>query len=85
VPEALETVVARLAPWSTGGALVNFAGGTDRVAVERVRQAFGAGTWDRLVALRAATDPDGVLSPAARWSLDAEPVVVLTAPDELGR
>jgi FAD/FMN-containing dehydrogenase len=85
VPEALETVVARLAPWSTGGALVNFAGGTDRVAVERVRQAFGAETWARLVALRAATDPDGVLSPAARWSLDAEPVVVLTDPEEAGR
>ncbi|WP_369138670.1 FAD-binding oxidoreductase [Modestobacter versicolor] len=82
VPQALETVLSAMAPWSTGGALVNFAGGTDRVAVDRVRQAFGDETWDRMVALREATDPDGVLSPAARWSVDAEPVVVLATPDE---
>jgi FAD/FMN-containing dehydrogenase len=68
VPDAVEAVLARMAPWSTGGALVNFAGAADPTADRRIAVAAGEQTWARLTALRAATDPAGVLAPAARWS-----------------
>ena len=63
---AIETVLERLAPWAGGGALANFAGGVDAVAVDRVRRGYGRAVCDRLDALRAELDPDGILVPA-RW------------------
>jgi len=67
VPGALEAVLAALMPWSTGGVMLNFAGGTGPAAAERVRVGFGAENYERLSALRAAADPAGVFAPAARW------------------
>ena len=64
----LQQVSDTMAPWSTGGALLNFAGPRDAVAASLVHQAYGP-TYDRLVALRRRLDPDGVLAPSARWDL----------------
>ena len=71
VPVAVEELLARLRPWSTGASLVNFAGAPGPLADERVSAGVGAQACARLAALRAATDPAGVLAPAARWSVPA--------------
>jgi hypothetical protein len=71
VPAALETALAALGPWSTGGCLMNFAGVPDDVSSERIRRAFPDATLDRLAALRRRTDPAGVFDPASRWALPA--------------
>ncbi|NEK60037.1 FAD-binding oxidoreductase [Geodermatophilus sabuli] len=73
VPAAIDDVLERMAPWSTGGSLLAFAGSGGPVADARIRAAFGPEAWERLVALREATDPDAVLAPAARWTADAAP------------
>ncbi|MCK0115667.1 FAD-binding oxidoreductase [Isoptericola sp. S6320L] len=61
-------VDAALAPWSTGGSLLNFAGKREPASSARVRTAYGAQTYDRLLRLRRRSDPRGVLDPSARWS-----------------
>jgi len=68
VPGALERVVDAMRPWSTGGALVNFAGGPEGAPASRVAAAWTPEQRRRLLATRAAYDPAGVLAPAARWS-----------------
>ncbi|WP_214404265.1 FAD-binding oxidoreductase [Pseudonocardia lacus] len=68
VPGAVDAVLDRLGPWSTGGAMPNFAGPPDAVASTRVRRAFGPDTVARLDALRAALDPRDLFAPAARWT-----------------
>ncbi|MCO1653747.1 FAD-binding oxidoreductase [Pseudonocardia humida] len=68
VPAAVDAVLARLEPWSTGGAMPNFAGPPDAVAGARIRRAFGPDALARLDALRAALDPRGLFAPAARWT-----------------
>jgi hypothetical protein len=65
--EAVEEVVVRMAPWSTGGALPNFAG-TGAEPAARIRRAFGPVTAARLDTLRARVDPTGRFAPAARWA-----------------
>ncbi|MCW0215305.1 MAG: FAD-binding oxidoreductase [Pseudonocardia sp.] len=62
VPGALDAVLARMAPWSSGGSLLNFAGRGQRDA------AFAPGDLERLRRLRAAVDPSGILAASARWS-----------------
>ncbi|MEL7974728.1 FAD-binding oxidoreductase [Isoptericola sp. F-RaC21] len=61
-----------MAPWATGGALLNFAGPRDDVSAALVREAYGPATYDRLVALRRTLDPRGVLAPSSRWSVAAD-------------
>lgn len=46
----------RLHPWSAGGSYVNHLAGDE--GNDRVREAYGAKTWDRLVALKRRVDPD---------------------------
>lgn len=70
VPGALESVIRAVSPWSTGGALVNFAGGPDGVPASRVAAAWTPEQRRRLLATRATYDPAGVFAPAARWSPD---------------
>lgn len=70
VPGALESVIDAMSPWSTGGALVNFAGGPDGAPASRVAAAWTPAQRRRLLATRATYDPAGVFAPAARWSLD---------------
>lgn len=53
------SVVRALAPWTTGGAFLNFA---DRPA--DVASAFDAAGWTRLVDVRRSVDPDGVFAAA---------------------
>ncbi|PFG43475.1 FAD/FMN-containing dehydrogenase [Isoptericola jiangsuensis] len=72
VTERLQDVLGALAPWSTGGALLNLAGPRDAASARRVRTAYGAVTYDRLVALRRSLDPHGVLDPSARWDVVSE-------------
>lgn len=48
----------RLQPWSCGGAYVNHLAADE--SRERVREAYGPATWDRLVALKRRVDPDNV-------------------------
>lgn len=48
---------AALAPWSTGGALLNFMG-IDQVTPDRVRTAFAPADFARLQDLKATYDPD---------------------------
>ncbi|AEG44551.1 FAD-binding oxidoreductase [Isoptericola variabilis] len=68
---AVGAVLDALAPWSTGGALVNLAGARDEASSTALRRAWGDDTYARLVALRRAYDPDGVLAPSARWDVVA--------------
>lgn len=65
----LQSVHDALAPWTTGGSLLNFAGPRDDVSAALVREAYGPATYDRLVALRRRLDPAGVLDPSSRWSV----------------
>ena len=46
----------RLHPWSAGGSYVNHLAADE--GNDRVREAYGAKTWDRLVALKRRVDPD---------------------------
>lgn len=71
VPGALETVVGAMAPWATGGALMNFAGGVDGAPAARVANAWTPAQRTRLAEIRAAYDPSGVFAPAARWAATA--------------
>jgi FAD/FMN-containing dehydrogenase len=48
----------RLRPWSCGGGYVNHLAADE--GADRVRAAYGAATWDRLVALKRRWDPDNV-------------------------
>lgn len=73
-PQALQGVLDALAPWSTGGALLNFAGPRDEAAAHALRAAWGE-DYDRLVALRRENDPAGVLDPTARWDVVAGDLV----------
>ncbi|WP_072807476.1 FAD-binding oxidoreductase [Rhodococcoides yunnanense] len=66
VPEALDAFVGRFEPWSSG-AFVNMAGAATGAPADRVRAAWDSVTKDRLDTLRAALDPTGLFSPAARW------------------
>ncbi|MFC7877601.1 FAD-binding oxidoreductase [Isoptericola sp. NPDC057391] len=63
----LQAVHDALAPWATGGSLLNFAGPRDDVSAALVRESYGPATYDRLVALRRRLDPAGVLDPSSRW------------------
>ncbi|SKC72880.1 FAD-binding oxidoreductase [Krasilnikoviella flava] len=65
----LQAVHDAMAPWATGGSLLNFAGPRDDVSAPLVRDAYGPATYDRLVTLRRQLDPHGVLDPSARWSV----------------
>lgn len=69
VPDALERVVGAMAPWSTGGALLNFAGAPDGAPASRVMTAWTPEQRRRLHATRTAYDPAGTFAPAARWPL----------------
>jgi len=69
VADHLLAVHEAMAPWATGGSLLNFAGPRDDVSDALVRAAYGPATYDRLVALRGRLDPHGVLAPSARWSM----------------
>ncbi|MFE5340775.1 FAD-binding oxidoreductase [Isoptericola sp. NPDC056578] len=68
VADELQRVCETMAPWSTGGALVNFAGPRDDVGASLVHRAYGP-AYERLVALRRRLDPHGVLAPSARWDV----------------
>ena len=48
----------RLRPWSCGGGYVNHLAADE--GRDRVREAYGAATWDRLVALKRRVDPSNV-------------------------
>jgi FAD/FMN-containing dehydrogenase len=48
----------RLHPWSCGGGYVNHLAADE--GRDRVREAYGRTTWDRLVALKRRVDPDNV-------------------------
>ena len=48
----------RLQPWSCGGGYVNHLAADE--GGDRVRQAYGDDTWDRLVALKRRYDPANV-------------------------
>lgn len=65
--DAVRRTVEALAPWGTGGSFVNLAGPRDATSSAALRTAWGPETYARLVALRRAYDPDGVLAPSARW------------------
>lgn len=49
----------RMRPWSSGGSYVNHLAADE--GRERVREAYGAETWDRLVALKRRVDPTNLL------------------------
>jgi FAD/FMN-containing dehydrogenase len=49
---------ARLRPWSCGGSYVNHLAADE--GRDRLRDAYGAETWQRLVALKRRYDPDNV-------------------------
>ncbi|PTR29038.1 FAD/FMN-containing dehydrogenase [Rhodococcus sp. OK519] len=68
VPGALESVVEAMAPWSTGGALLNFAGSADGAPAARAAAAWTPEQRRRLVATRLTYDPAGLFAPTARWS-----------------
>ncbi|MFZ2174223.1 MAG: FAD-binding protein [Rhodococcus sp. (in: high G+C Gram-positive bacteria)] len=67
VPTALDAVIDALAPWGTGGALVNFAGSTQGESADRVVAAWSPAQLARLVETREKYDPRGVFASAARW------------------
>ena len=46
-------------PYSAGGAYVNFLG--DEAAPDRLREAYGAGTYARLQQVKDAYDPGNIL------------------------
>ncbi|WP_245721775.1 BBE domain-containing protein [Nocardia crassostreae] len=47
-------------PWSAGGAYVNQLNDETDEGLDRVRQAYGPATWNRLVALKRRMDADNV-------------------------
>ncbi|MEV4327659.1 FAD-binding oxidoreductase, partial [Microbispora rosea] len=55
VPAAVRAVIEALAPWSTGGALINFQGGA--LAPEQISRAWPQETLRRLAKLREVYDP----------------------------
>ncbi|GGO21411.1 FAD-binding oxidoreductase [Microbispora bryophytorum] len=55
VPAAVRAVIEALAPWSTGGALINFQGGA--LAPEQISRAWPEETLRRLAKLREVYDP----------------------------
>jgi FAD/FMN-containing dehydrogenase len=55
VPAAGERVLAAVAPWSTGGSLINFQGAA--TAPEQVAAAWRPATYARLARLKRAVDP----------------------------
>ena len=67
VPAAVETVLERMAPWGTGGSLLNFAGSSTGVPADRARAAWSADDYKRLVEIRRTLDPAGVFAPSSRW------------------
>ncbi|WP_197023641.1 FAD-binding oxidoreductase [Rhodococcus sp. UNC363MFTsu5.1] len=67
VPGALESVLAAMEPWGTGGALVNFAGGAEGAPADRVRAAWGPQELRRLSEIRDRFDPSRLFGAAARW------------------
>jgi hypothetical protein len=50
---------AALSPWTAGEPYPNF---IPEAGVDRLRASYGAEVWERLLAVRATWDPDGVLS-----------------------
>jgi FAD/FMN-containing dehydrogenase len=58
VPGVVASVVDRLAPWSTGGSLLNFVGGR---GAQQVAGLWGADDRARLLAVKRRLDPAGVL------------------------
>ena len=48
----------RMLPWSSGGGYVNHLAADE--GVDRLRQAYGGATWDRLVELKRRHDPGNV-------------------------
>ena len=67
VVDALDSVLAAMEPWGTGGALLNFAGAPAGVPARRVTAAWGPQTYLRLREIREKHDPSGVFAAAARW------------------
>ncbi len=55
--EWTRTVRQAMRPWATGDVYLNFTGDE---GFARVRAGFGAGNWDRLVAVKREFDPDNV-------------------------
>ncbi|WP_432563008.1 FAD-binding oxidoreductase [Kineococcus sp. SYSU DK003] len=68
VPAALQTVLDRMAPWSTGGCLVNFSGVPSPAVDAAVAAGYSAADYQRLLDLRQRHDPGGVFAAAARWA-----------------
>ena len=61
VSERLDLVTAAMAPWTTGGSYLNMADRPDGAFA----RAFDAATAERLRALKAAVDPDGLIAARA--------------------
>ncbi|WP_218670924.1 BBE domain-containing protein [Microbispora sp. GKU 823] len=55
VPAAVRAVIEAAAPWSTGGAQINFQGGA--LAPEQISRAWPEETLRRLAKLREVYDP----------------------------
>jgi hypothetical protein len=54
---AHQTLRARVAPWATGGELLNFVNGGN-TTVDRVRSAYNVDAYTRLATLKATYDPE---------------------------
>lgn len=54
----MEELTRRMAPWSTGGRLLNFILGPE--AASQVRDAYSSTGYDRLASIKAAYDPDNL-------------------------
>ena len=59
VPALTQSVIDAVAPWSTGGALLNFLGPADE---HRVRSLWGSADRQRLAGVKSAVDPTNVFS-----------------------
>jgi len=59
VPAVTKSVIDAVAPWSTGGALLNFLGPADE---QRVRSLWGTADRHRLAGVKSAVDPTNVFS-----------------------
>jgi hypothetical protein len=60
VPAVVKAVLAALQPWASPEKMINFLG--DVSGAEEVGAAYPAPTLERLRAVKAAVDPDGILS-----------------------